>query len=316
MQLKKPNFWDYKKPNFLAKILIPLTLITSAINYFITLKKKNKFHKIKSICVGNIYIGGTGKTPLTLKLYEIISKLNISVVTAKKYYANQKDERLLLEQNSTFISTQKRSAAVEQAIKRNMQAIIFDDGLQESSLDYDLKCVCFKIENWIGNGMLIPSGPLRDKINSLKNFDIVFLNGHLEIDNKIVQEIKSINSKIKIFKTEYVPKDLEKFDKNKKYIIFSGIGDPKSFKNILKINNFDILEEIIFPDHYEYKEKDFIRLIERAKKFNAKLITTEKDFSKISKEYLKYIDIFKIDLIINDQDDLVKFLKEKFDEKN
>ena len=44
--------------------------------------------------------------------------------------------------------------------------------------------MCFKIENWIGNGMLIPSGPLRDKINSLKNFDIVFLNGHLEIDNK------------------------------------------------------------------------------------------------------------------------------------
>ena len=316
MQLKKPNFWDYKKPNFLAIILIPLTLITSAINYSKALKKKNKFHKIKSICVGNIYIGGTGKTPLTLKLYEIISKLNISVVTAKKYYANQKDERLLLEQNSSFISTQKRSAAVEQAIERNIQAIIFDDGLQESSLDYDLKCVCFKIENWIGNGMLIPSGPLRDKINSLKNFDIVFLNGHLEIDNKIIQEIKSINSKIKIFKTEYVPKNLEKFDKNKKYIIFSGIGDPKSFKNILKINNFDILEEIIFPDHYEYKEQDFIRLIERAKKFNAKLITTEKDFSKISKEYLKYIEIFKIELIINDQDDLVKFLKEKFDEKN
>ena len=262
------------------------------------------------------YISGVQAKHTCFELYDIISKLNISVVTAKKYYSNQKDEQILLEQNSSFISTQKRSSAVEQAINRNIQAIIFDDGLQESSLDYDLKCVCFKIENWIGNGMLIPSGPLRDKINSLKNFDIVFLNGHLEIDDKIVQEIRSINPKIKIFKTEYVPKNLEKFDKNKKYIIFSGIGDPKSFKNILKINNLDILEEIIFPDHYKYEEKDFIRLIEKAKKFNAKLITTEKDYSKISKEYLKYIDIFKIDLIINDQDDLVKFLKEKLDEKN
>ena len=74
------------------------------------------------------------------------------MVTAKKYYANQKDERLLLEQNSSFISTRKRSSAVEQAINRNIKAIIFDDGLQESSLDYDLKCVCFKIENWIEMG--------------------------------------------------------------------------------------------------------------------------------------------------------------------
>ena len=67
-----------------------------------------------------------------MKLYDIISKLNISVVTAKKYYANQKDEQLLW-QNSSFIS-KKRSSAVEQAINRNIQAIIFDDGLQESSL--------------------------------------------------------------------------------------------------------------------------------------------------------------------------------------
>ena len=316
MQFKKPNFWDYKKPNFLAIILIPLTFITSAINYFKTFKKKSKFGKIKSICVGNIYIGGTGKTPLTLKLYEIISKLNISVVTAKKYYPNQKDERLLLEQNSSFISTQKRSYAIKQAINRNIHTIIFDDGLQESSLEYDLKCVCFKTENWIGNGMLIPSGPLRDKINCLKNFDIVFLNGHLETDNKIIKEIKSINSKIKIFKTEYVPKNLEIFDKNLKYMMFSGIGDPKSFRNILKINNLDIIEEIVFPDHYEYKEKDLIRLIERAKKLNAKLITTEKDYTKVSKEYSKYIDVFKIDLIIHNQDDLVKFLKKKLYEKN
>ena len=84
----------------------------------------------------------------------------------------------------------------------------------------------------------------------------------------------------------------------------------------MKINNLDVIEEIIFPDHYEYKEKDLIRLIERAKKLNAKLITTEKDYTKVSKEYSKYIDVFKIDLIIHNQDDLVKFLKKKLYEKN
>ena len=130
MKLKKPKFWDYKKPNTYAYLLSPLSLLVNIFNQFKIKKNKKKF-KIKTICVGNIYIGGTGKTPLTLKLYEIISKLNISVVTAKKYYPNQKDERLLLEQNSSFISTQKRSYAIKQAINRNIHTII--DGITFAS---------------------------------------------------------------------------------------------------------------------------------------------------------------------------------------
>ena len=123
---------------------------------------------------------------------------------------------LKFRDNSINIVAYHYVREIKKAENANFDIAILDDGLQDKNISYNLEFVCFDAENWIGNGMLIPSGPLRDKINCLKNFDIVFLNGHLETDNKIIKEIKSINSKIKIFKTEYVPKNLEIFDKNLK----------------------------------------------------------------------------------------------------
>ena len=69
MKFQKPKFWDYKKPNVLSYFLLPLTFPLIVNNYLINLKKKRINQKIKKICIGNIYVGGTGKTPLTIKIY-------------------------------------------------------------------------------------------------------------------------------------------------------------------------------------------------------------------------------------------------------
>ena len=102
MNLHKPKFWDFKKPNFLAYLLLPLTLLMKGNVLFSNLYPKKKFKKIKSICVGNIYLGGTGKTPTTLKLYELLKNTNYNVVNAKKYYFDQKDEYILLKNKSKY----------------------------------------------------------------------------------------------------------------------------------------------------------------------------------------------------------------------
>ena len=180
MNLKKPKFWDYKKPNIYSFILWPISILINGINIF---KKKSKKinSEIKTICVGNIYLGGTGKTSLSIKINYILNKKNIKSCFIKKYYTEQLDEQKLLQSKGKLFSDKKRSLALKEAIKNNYQIAIFDDGLQDYSINYDICFVCFNDLNWIGNGMTIPSGPLRENLNVLKKYKYVFINGNSKI---------------------------------------------------------------------------------------------------------------------------------------
>ena len=111
-------------------------------------------------------------------------------------------------------------------------------------------------------------------------------------------------------------KNLDKFDLTKKYLFFCGIGNPDNFKNTLLKYKFDIIDEIIFPDHFNYKRKDIENIKDRAKKNNARIITTEKDYVKISQIDNSNIDFLNIDLQIENEDKLVKFINSKLDEEN
>ena len=308
MKLKKPYFWNLPKPNFLSYLLIPFSLPIILRNFLFKFLKKKKPFNIKTICVGNIYLGGTGKTPLTIKIYEILKGLNFKVATVKKNYSDQKDEQLLLKQKTSLIISKKRKDAVYQGINQNFDVLVFDDGLQDISVDFNLKFVCFRSKNWIGNGHLIPSGPLREKISSLKRFDAVFLNGSLGNFEKIENQIKSINLDIKIFKTFYKILNIKKYNLDTKYLIFSGIGDPSDFKDILLENKFKIAREVVFPDHYNYSLKDLEEIQNIAKNESLKIITTEKDFMKIPEKFKKDIDYLTIDLVIRDEQKLTELL--------
>ena len=308
MNIKKPKFWDLNKPNLISYLLTPFTLPLIVNNFF--LNKKKKVDGIKSICVGNIYVGGTGKTTTTIKLYEILKKNYSKICTGKKFYINHQDEKSILENKTNLLSDDTRIKIIEIAIKNKQKIIIFDDGLQDKKLDYDLKFVCFDSENWIGNGKLIPAGPLREKISSLKKYDAVFLKDN-EYDNEKIEIIKKYNSNIEVFNTSYQIKNLNLFDLSKKFLIFSGIGNPKNFRNILKKNKFKIIDEIIFPDHFDYKQKNIDYIKDRAKKNDAEIITTEKDFVKISKFDDKNINFLDIDLKIENEKKLIDFITKK-----
>ena len=267
MNLKKPKFWDLKRPNLLSYLLLPLTIPIILNNILINFASKLKNEKIKSICIGNIYIGGTGKTPTTIKLYEILNNLGFKVCVGKKFYKSQKDEQILLQKRTKLFLDEDRKKITDQAINNNKELIIFDDGLQEKQIDYNLKFVCFDKNNWMGNGFLIPSGQLRESLNSLKKYDAVFFKqvDEKKVDNKIIEKIQSINSQIKIFYSQYVLKNLENFDLKKKYFIFSGIGNSDSFKELLLRYNFDIIDELHYPDHFNYTQKDLDKLWKKQK---------------------------------------------------
>ncbi len=318
MIFKKPKFWDLKKPNFLVYLLYPFTIFVKINNIISNFVPKKKFTEIKTICVGNLYIGGTGKTPTSLLLYDLLKKMNNNPVTAKKFYKNQIDEQKFLKDNSNFISCSDRKEIVKRAIELKFDMIIFDDGLQEKWINYDIKFACFDSEKWIGNGHLIPSGPLREKINALKNCHGIFLkivNENSNLDN-IYNKIRDINPNIEIFESNIEIKNINKFNLNKNYIIFSGIGNPDSFKKLLLKNKFKIIEEITFPDHYNYQDKDISIILDKANSNNAEIITTEKDFRRIPLNFKEKINFLEINMKIKDENKLVQLLKTKINEIN
>ena len=314
MKLKKPKFWDHKKPSFFSYLLLPFSIILGLIT---KIKSKPKFSnsKIKTICVGNIYIGGTGKTSLAIKIKEILDKNNIKACFIKKFYSNQTDEQKLLSKNGTLFSNIKRITALNEAIAEGFEVAIFDDGLQDSSIKYDLEIVCFNNLNWIGNGLTLPSGPLRENINNLKSYENVFLNGNEESLIAIKEQIKRINPNININSGKYIPLNIGEFDKDQNYLVFSGIGNHKTFVEMLKNNKLKIVSDLEYPDHYQYSKKDFDEIIINAKKFNAHIITTEKDYLRLENLNRKEIFYVKSSLDVSDEKNLTNKLI-KLNEKN
>ena len=304
MNLKKPKFWDFKRPNALAYLLLPISLILKFIK---SLKLKSKFEKskIKTICIGNIYLGGTGKTSLSIKINEILIKKNIKLCFVKKYYSDQVDEQKLLQSRGKLFTSSKRLKAINHAVSEGYEVAIMDDGLQDNSVKYDLSFVCFNNLNWIGNGLTIPSGPLRENIKNLRKYQNVFLNGNLENLENIKNYIFKINPKINLHIGKYVPLNIDDFNKDDKYLIFSGIGNHKSFISMLKNYGIDIFKDIEFPDHYKYTNHDIEKILKLSSDKNCKIITTEKDYLRLENDKIDKIDFIKSELQILDEDKLI-----------
>ena len=305
MNLKKPKFWNAKNPNIYAYLLLPLSFL---IRLFASIKEKkvNKKIKIKTICVGNIYVGGTGKTSLSIKINEILSKKNFKSCFVKKFYKNQLDEQKILKSNGKLFLSKKRIDALKQAENENYEIAVLDDGLQDKSINYDISFVCFNNINWIGNGMTIPSGPLREPLSILKKHKNVFINGNLENLEVLKKDIFKINSEINVHIGKYEPINLEEFEKKEKYIVFSGIGNHQTFISMLKNYGLNILKEFEFPDHYKYTKKDISEILAEANKLKCKIVTTEKDYFRLKNENLSQIKFIKSELKIIDEE---KFLQ-------
>ena len=114
--------------------------------------------------------------------------------------------------------------------------------------------------------------------------------------------------------TKYEITNLNNFEISHKYLIFSGIGSPQNFKNLLLRENFNIVKELIFPDHHKYSKKDIDKIKSIALEQNAKIITTEKDFVKIPKEFNKDLSFAKVNILVKNEKELMNFILKKLNE--
>jgi len=328
MRFIKPKFWEEKKNSFLSILLYPLSII-----YYLIFEIKKKIYisqkfNIPIICVGNIYIGGTGKTSAAIEIAKILNHFKKICFLTKGYgrisnkdiYLNELnisnqnsedtgDEALLLNKFGHVYISNNRPEAIKNIIKLGYDAIILDDGFQDPLIFKNINILCFDSKNWIGNNNLIPAGPLREPLKSIKEANFIIIKG--EKNQIIEKKIKTISPNVEIIYAENRIENIETF-KNKNFIAFSGIGNPYSFFNALIDSNIKIIKQIIYPDHFQFTEKNYKTLFQEAENNNCNLITTEKDWVRIKEQFKHKVYYTKLNTLLIGKESLEKELKKLF----
>ena len=308
--LNKPEFWN-KKKSFVSFLLIPFSLL---IIFFIFIKKKiinEKTFEIPIICIGNIYIGGTGKTPTSILIAKELQKRGRNPVILRKFYKNHKDEYDLIKNKvKNLIINKNREKGILEAIRMNYDLVILDDGFQDNKIKKNFNIICFNQKQLIGNGRVIPAGPLREKLNSLKNANVVLING--EKDPLFENKILKINKNLEIYYSSYVPERIIDY-KNKSFFALTSIGNPINFFNLLSKSKVNVIKKISYPDHYVFSDSEKENIINEARKKNCQIIMTEKDFTKFKKYENENINNFKIRLKIENEQKLLNKIYSFYD---
>ena len=312
MKIFKPKFWS-EKNSFSAKLLYPISIFYKFL-LFIKQKTTKEFDlNIPIICVGNIYLGGTGKTPLSILIAKELKKKGKEPAIIRKYYTSHKDEHLLIEKYfKSLILNNNRISAIQNAKSFGYDLMILDDGFQDLRIKKDVSIICFNERQLIGNGLMFPSGPLREDMSALKRAQIVMING---LKNKNFEKLlKKINNKIDIFYSKYHPTNLKDF-KNKKLIALAGIGNTSNFFELLEENKLNVVNKYSYPDHYKFSKIEIAKIVDQASKNKCQIVMTEKDYYKINRFKFPKIKYLKVDLKIKEKN---KFINKiiKLNDKN
>ena len=318
--LKAPKFWYHKGDTIYSNLLFPLALLfrlgTKLRNFF----SLEKLSPIPTICIGNIVVGGAGKTPVAMKICKMLIRAGYKPHFISKGYAgiikkstlveswhspiSVGDESLLLSEiASTWIGT-NRIKSSHLAKNNGADCMIMDDGFQNPSIGKDFSIVVVDGEQEFGNKRVMPSGPLRESIRSgLLRANVVLVIG------KISNELKElIPSTIPIFKAIFeIKKDNEIF-KGKNVTAFAGIAYPNKFFKTLEAQGAEIIKEISYPDHHIYDENDLLSLAEIANKTKSILVTTRKDFVRIPKSYRPLINTLDGEIVFEKEEILTELL--------
>lgn len=306
MIIKKPKFWD-KKLNIFSLLFFPLSLVFLIVVFIRKKLIKPTDCGIPIICIGNIYVGGTGKTPASILLSKELIKLGHKTAILRKYYKSHKDEYDLIRSNScNLILDKSRIEGVEIGKKRNYKIIILDDGFQDYKIQKNLNIICFNSNQLVGNGFVFPSGPLRETLSSLKKAHIILING--KKNEEFEKRILNINKKLIFFYSRYKPVNLDQF-KNKKLLAIAAIGNPENFFNLMDQYGLNVVKKFIYPDHYKFSQGEVKNIIKEAEKNNYQIIVTEKDYFKFKNYESNKFESLKLSLEIDRFKDFIKLVE-------
>ncbi len=310
------SFMAYSLKKIRALIVFPvfyfLSLVWLVLHYLRL--RFGKFEKmpIPVVCVGNITLGGAGKTPTVIFLASYLKKNGInSHVVSRGYGGKFKDtvfvdwrshkatdvgdEPLLISRYAKVWISRNKKKGIFSAYKAGADLVLLDDGHQNFSVEKNISILIFDAELSLKNERIFPMGNLRESLSSaIARADFFICIGRPPVRKKF-QKTFLQHHESKIIEGEFKPSIVTKL-KKRKLVAFCGIGRPEKFFSMLKTLNMQVIREVSFPDHHFYSKKQLTKILEIADQNNALVVTTEKDYVKLSGDFKKRIHPINIKL--------------------
>lgn len=316
--MRAPDFWDRDDPfaRLLASALSPLgALYAAAVRYKHQAAKPHRV-RIPVICVGNISAGGVGKTPIALAIAEAViargknpffltrgygGSLKGPLVVSRNHKASETgDEPLLLSRKAATVIARDRAAGADLAVERGADLIIMDDGHQNFALSKDLSFIVVDGAQGFGNGKVLPAGPLREPApEGLARADAVIIAGDGE------PALPGFWGPV--LRAAIAPAAARQFT-GKRLFAFAGIGRPQKFYASLAALGAELAATESFADHHLYARREIAALKAKARALGASLVTTEKDFVRLSEADREDIAVLPVSAAITPLDGLDRLL--------
>ena len=319
--MKRPAFWSEGKGGWQSTSLIPIAWAYQWCHRKRYATSGSSRANIPVICIGNVIVGGSGKTPVALDVARILAEKKKAIHFLSRGYGGScprepvrvdpsqhsaryvGDEPLILARHAITWVSPDRVAAAESAISNGAEVIIMDDGFQNPRLMKDLSILVFDGEYGIGNGALLPAGPMREPLaDAISRAQAAVIVGRDSYDLAT-----TLSETIPVFAAQFIP-SCNKHDTERPVIAFSGIGSPEKFFSSIKAAGYNVCAKYAFPDHHPYSASELRFLHNESRKLGAKLMTTEKDFVRLGSSAQEGIEPFLITLLWSDETAFSDFL--------
>lgn len=296
--MREPAFW-WQPGSAAQALLAPLAAAYGAVARA-RLALSGRAVGIPVVCVGNLTVGGAGKTPTALAIGRLLMAAGRRpyfltrgyggrlagpvLVESKHRAADVGDEPLLLVRVAPTVVSRDRVAGAEAARAAGADVILMDDGFQNPSLAKNFSLLVVDGRRGVGNGRVLPAGPLRAPLQSqLARAHALLVVGAISGAESVVAATRSRG--LPVFHGRLVadPKALDRL-RDHKVFAFAGIADPEKFFATLEDARIDVQLRYAFPDHHPYRGADIFALMARAEREGLVLVTTEKDFVRLSDE--------------------------------
>ena len=295
MVSEAPPFW-WKEPDWRAWALYPLSKAYGSVARVLMEKAPRVPIEAPVICVGNFTVGGAGKTPTALALADAVVTAGLNPGFLSRGYGGSMrsatlvdpahhnardvgDEPILLASKAPTVVSSDRVEGAMMLTGHGVNFIILDDGFQSAAIKFDYALVVVDADRGIGNGHIIPSGPLRAPVvDQMRHATALLVIGEGSGADSV---IRSAGRAAKpVFKAQLVVKEPEQF-RDRKFLAFAAIGSPQKFFESVRSTGANVVEERSFGDHHVFTDDEIGDLLDRATNKDLELITTSKDMVRL-----------------------------------